>query len=158
MEVVNLNRTANCCENQGSVSCPCILAFPQKKETGMVSYPQLMVFISLLPIHADDCTVSWVLPPRQMELYNNKGLPPSTTTLAKKIVTAEKFMGLIDSAIMWYRGIASFDSTSTQPACLSVCVSRARVADRSWCRLISHDRTADQSHEYLGCNDFFWPG
>ena len=22
--------------------------------------------------------------------------------------------------------------------------------------MISHDRTADQSHEYLGCNDFFF--
>ena len=24
--------------------------------------------------------------------------------------------------------------------------------------MISHDRTADQSHEYLGCNDFFGQG
>ena len=44
-----------------------------------------------------------------------------------------------------------FDSDAT---CGS-CASRARVADRSRCREISHDRTADQSHEYLGCNDFF---
>ena len=32
------------------------------------------------------------------------------------------------------------------------------LADRSRCRMISHDRTADQSHEYLGCNDFFGQG
>ena len=44
-----------------------------------------------------------------------------------------------------------FDSDSTH----GCCASRARVADRSRCREISHDRTADQSHEYLGCNDFF---
>ena len=36
-----------------------------------------------------------------------------------------------------------------------LCASRARVADRSRCRMISDDRTADQSHEYLGCNNFF---
>ena len=41
------------------------------------------------------------------------------TTLAKKIVTAKKFMRLVYSSIMWYHVI---------------------------------------SHEYFGCNDFFWPG
>ena len=35
-----------------------------------------------------------------------------------------------------------------------VCASWTCVADRSRCRMISHDFTADQSHEYLGCNDF----
>ena len=25
-------------------------------------------------------------------------------------------------------------------------------------RTISHDQTVDQLHEFLGCNDFFWPG
>ena len=44
-----------------------------------------------------------------------------------------------------------FDSDAT---CGS-CASRARNADRSRCCEISHDRTADQSHEYLGSNDFF---
>ena len=39
-------------------------------------------------------------------------------------------------------------------AARGICASRAHVADRSRCRMISHDRTADQSHEYLGCNDF----
>ena len=38
------------------------------------------------------------------------------TTLAKKIVTAEKFMRLIHSSIMWYRAISSFGSTSTRLA------------------------------------------
>ena len=47
-----------------------------------------------------------------------------------------------------------FDSDATRGSC----VSRAGVADRSRCREISHDRTADQSHEYLGCNDFFGQG
>ena len=47
-----------------------------------------------------------------------------------------------------------FDSDATRGSC----ASRARVADRSRCREISHDRTADQSHEYLGCNDFFGQG
>ena len=32
------------------------------------------------------------------------------------------------------------------------------LPDRSRCRMISHDRTADQSHEYLCCNDFFGQG
>ena len=32
------------------------------------------------------------------------------------------------------------------------------TADRSRCCEISHHRTADQSHEYLGCNDFFGQG
>ena len=32
------------------------------------------------------------------------------------------------------------------------------LADRSGCRMISHDRTADQSNQYLGCNDFFGQG
>ena len=39
-----------------------------------------------------------------------------------------------------------------------ICASRAHVADRSQCRMLSHDRTADQSHEYLGCDDFFGQG
>ena len=43
-----------------------------------------------------------------------------------------------------------FDIDATR----GTCASRARVAYRSRCRTISHDRTADQSHEYLGCNDF----
>ena len=47
-----------------------------------------------------------------------------------------------------------FDIDATR----GICASRARVADRSRCRMISHDRTADQSHEYLGCNDFFGQG
>ena len=41
---------------------------------------------------------------------------------------------------------------------LGICAPRVRVADRSRCCEISHDRTADQSHEYLGCNDFFGQG
>ena len=53
--------------------------------------------------------------------------------------------------------ISSFGSTSTRPAALRV-ASSPQVADRSRCRMISHDRTADQSHEYLGCNDFFGQG
>ena len=39
-----------------------------------------------------------------------------------------------------------------------LCASRARVADRSRWRMISLDRTADQSHEYLTWNDFFGQG
>ena len=74
------------------------------------------------------------------------------TTLAKKIVTAQIFMRLIRSAIMWYH------ATST-----SICSARSwhavpRVASMSNRSSISHDRTADQSHEYLGCNDFFGQG
>ena len=38
------------------------------------------------------------------------------------------------------------------------CASLAHVADCSQCRMIPHDRTADQSHEYLGCDDFFGQG
>ena len=34
----------------------------------------------------------------------------------------------------------------------------SRVADRSGCRMNSHDRSADQSHDYLSCNDFFGQG
>ena len=47
-----------------------------------------------------------------------------------------------------------FDIDATR----GTCASRARDADQSRCRMISHDCTADQSHEYLSCNDFFWPG
>ena len=47
-----------------------------------------------------------------------------------------------------------FDSDATRGSC----PSRTHVADRSRCRKISHDCTADQSHEYLGCNDFFGQG
>ena len=47
-----------------------------------------------------------------------------------------------------------FDIDATR----GLCALRARVADRSRCRMISDDRTADQSHEYLGCNDFFGQG
>ena len=39
---------------------------------------------------------------------------PTSTTLAKKIVTAEKFMRLIDDPIMWYRAVLSFGSTVTR--------------------------------------------
>ena len=39
-----------------------------------------------------------------------------STTLAKKIVTAEKFMRLICSSIMWYRAISSYGSTLTRLA------------------------------------------
>ena len=39
-----------------------------------------------------------------------------------------------------------------------ICAPRARVADRSRCRMISYDRTAHQSHEYLSCNGFFGQG
>ena len=38
------------------------------------------------------------------------------------------------------------------------CASQVRVADGSRCRMISVDRTVDQSHEYLSCNDFFGQG
>ena len=61
-------------------------------------------------------------------------------------------MRLISRAIVWYRASVPHRRD------LSHCASRARVADRSRCRMISHDRTADQSHEYLGCNDFFGQG
>ena len=74
------------------------------------------------------------------------------TTLAKKIVTAEIFMRLISSAIVWYRASVRHRRDPRH------CASRSRVADRSRCRMISHDRTADQSHEYLSCNDFFGQG
>ena len=40
---------------------------------------------------------------------------------------------------------------------LRVASSRC-IADRSRCRMISDDCTADQSHEYLSCNDFFGQG
>ena len=39
-----------------------------------------------------------------------------------------------------------------------LCASRACVADRRRCRMISDDRTADQFHDYLGCNDIFGQG
>ena len=61
-------------------------------------------------------------------------------------------MRLISSVIVWYRASVRH---RRDPGC---CASRAHVADRSRCRMISHDRTADQSHEYLGCNDFFGQG
>ena len=47
-----------------------------------------------------------------------------------------------------------FDVDATR----GICASRTHVADRSQCYKISHDRTADQSHEYLGCNDYFGQG
>ena len=47
-----------------------------------------------------------------------------------------------------------FDIDATR----GICAWRARVTDWSRCRMISHDRTADQSHEYLGYNDFFGQG
>ena len=50
---------------------------------------------------------------------------------------------------MWY--LASIRHRSDP----RICVSRARVADRSWCCMISHDRTADQPHQLAGCNNFF---
>ena len=71
------------------------------------------------------------------------------TTLAKKIVTAEIFMRLIRSAIMWYH------ATSTSICNASSRRAVPRVAPMSNRSSISHDRTADQSHEYLGCIDFF---
>ena len=39
-----------------------------------------------------------------------------STTLAKKIVTVEKFTRLIDGPIMWYHAISSFGSTATRLA------------------------------------------
>ena len=44
-----------------------------------------------------------------------------------------------------------FDINATR----GICATQACVADRIRCRMISHDSTADQSHEYLGCNIFF---
>ena len=76
----------------------------------------------------------------------------NSTTLAKKIVTAEIFMRLIRSAIMWYH------ATSTSMCNASSRRAVPRVASMSNRISISHDRTADQSHEYLGCNDFFGQG
>ena len=72
--------------------------------------------------------------------------------LAKTIVTAEKFMRLIQQSdrVISCDIDLRFDIDATRGA--------SRVADRSRCHLISHDRTADQSHEYLGCNDFFGQG
>ena len=79
-----------------------------------------------------------------------------STTLAKKIVPAETFMRLICSSIMWYRApratVRAIDVTR------GICAPRARLANRSQCCMISHDCTADQSHEYLSCNDFFGQG
>ena len=43
-----------------------------------------------------------------------------------------------------------FDIDATR----GICATRARVADGRRCRMIPHDRTVDQSHEYRGCNDF----
>ena len=63
-------------------------------------------------------------------------------------------MTLIYSLILWYRAISWFDIDATH----SSCASRARVADQSRCRMISHHHIADQSHEYLSCNDFFGQG
>ena len=75
-----------------------------------------------------------------------------TTILAKKkIVTAEK-LGEVDPQfdhVMSCDIELRFNIDATR----SSYASRSRVADRSRCRMISHDRTADQSHEYLGCNN-----
>ena len=70
----------------------------------------------------------------------------------KKIVTAKIFMRLIYSSIRWYQ--LRFDIDVTH----GICALRARVADRSRCRMISQDRTVDQPHEYLSCNNFFGQG
>ena len=70
------------------------------------------------------------------------------TTLAKKIVTTEIFTRLIDSLIMWYRLWFDIDATC------GICAPGAWVADRSQCRMIYHDQTIDQPHEYLGWNNF----
>ena len=82
-----------------------------------------------------------------------KGADSLNTTLAKKNRYSQelhevdlKFDHVIPCDIE-----LRFDIDKT----LGVCASWPRVADRSRCRMRSHDRTADQSHEYLSRNDFF---
>ena len=58
------------------------------------------------------------------------------TTLAKEIVTAEIFMRLISSAVVWYRASVWHRRDPRH------CASGVRVADWSRCRMISHDRAA----------------
>ena len=66
----------------------------------------------------------------------------------KQLLQPKKFMRLIQQSdrVISCDIDLRFDIDATRGA--------SRVADRSRCHLISHDRTADQSHEYLGCNDF----
>ena len=73
----------------------------------------------------------------------------------KKSLQPRNSWGWSDSLIMWNRAISSLGSTSTRPAALRVASSHT---DWSRSRMISHDCSADQSHEYLGCNDFFGQG
>ena len=72
--------------------------------------------------------------------HQNKVLPASivnwSTTLAIKIVTAEKFMRLIYSSIMWYCAISSFGSTLTRLA-VSVRCERSRCKSKSMSRAIT---------------------
>ena len=95
---------------------------------------------------------------RLVQVRQNQKKPKKkkTTTMAKK----NRYSREIHEVDLQFDHVIScnielrFDIDVT----CGICMSRARVADRSRCRMISHDRTADQSHEYLGCNDFFWPG
>ena len=78
-----------------------------------------------------------------------------TTTLAKKPRYSREIHDVdpqFDHVISCHVKLR-FDIDATRG--MHICALRARVADRSQCRRISHDRTADQSHDYLGCNDFF---
>ena len=76
--------------------------------------------------------------------------------MAKKIVTSRE----IHEADLQFDHVISCNIElrfGVDVTC-GVCVSRVHVADQSRCRMISHDRTVDQSHEYLGCNNFFGQG
>ena len=53
--------------------------------------------------------------------------------------------------IVWYRASVRHRRNPRY-----LCVASSRCRYWSQCCMISHDRTADQSHEYLGCNDFFF--
>ena len=82
-----------------------------------------------------------------------------TTTLAKKIVTAEIFMSLIRSAIIWYLATSTSICIATQARdARRSCRESRRCRTEAQYRTISHDRTVDQPHEFLGCNDCFGQG
>ena len=74
----------------------------------------------------------------------------------KKIVTAEKFMRLIDSPIMWCRAISSFGSTSTRLA-VSACRKLTLQIEVDVAR---HHMIALRINlmNILAVTIFFWPG
>ena len=96
--------------------------------------------VALLP---DNCTVCMSLSVAEPTTLAKKSLQPGYSWGWSTVRSCD---------IAQYRLRLDIDATC------GICALRACVADRSQCRILSHDRTVDQAHGNLGCNDFFWPG